>query len=500
MTNPRRSVPGNVIALICLALIVTVSGCLVESADSVLDDCPPMPRLVATRGDAAGVYDICHRQVVLRGVNFNHLGDYFAGAPGLPPVAELSAEDWDGAAATGANVIRLVTSWSFWEPAPGEFDQTYLQRVRDAVAAANARGMYVVIDMHQDAWGKHVFTPVSETCPPGTHHQKGWDGAPEWATFTDGLQTCTPDTREESPAVIRAWENFYQNREGIQDRLAVTWGRIAAAFAADDGVAGYDLLNEPGVGERSTVDGLTRFYRRAIEEIRAAEAGIGEHIIFFEPALGELPDLELSDDPNLVFAPHNYFGSILTEYTVDDGATLYETLAKAYDTTLWIGEFGSFRGTPEQNDAWYRRFAEREDDFIGAGSAWWQWEQTSGDPHSIEYPPSEDWLAAHQDDDFRNPRGTFHPCMARPYPRAAPGRLQAVRTDNCGGPLEIEGVTSTTGTARFWYPREDQDEQAPCMSGTGFRQVAPREVTGGWLIDAVLKGAYSVAIGPEQCG
>ena len=38
-------------------------------------------------------------------------------------MAALGADDWDDAAALGTNVIRLVTTWSAWEPQRDRFER-----------------------------------------------------------------------------------------------------------------------------------------------------------------------------------------------------------------------------------------------------------------------------------------------------------------------------------------------------------------------------------------
>lgn len=50
--------------------------------------------LTAVRNDA-GVYDEFGRRAVLRGVNLNHLGDYFVSDPRLPTTSPLTEDDWD---------------------------------------------------------------------------------------------------------------------------------------------------------------------------------------------------------------------------------------------------------------------------------------------------------------------------------------------------------------------------------------------------------------------
>src|SRR5688500_8549744 len=203
-----------------------------------------LPRLSVERGDDAAVVDEGGRQVLLRGINVNQLGDYFQADPALPTTMPLTERDFAEISALGFNVVRLVMSWSAFQPERGAFDEAYVARIREAVRLAAAHDLYVVLDMHQDAWGKHIATPPDYQCEPGLGPAVGWDGAPEWATFTDGMTTCRAnDTRELSAAVANAAEAFYAGREGIQSELVATWGRIAAAFAAAPNVAGYDLLN-----------------------------------------------------------------------------------------------------------------------------------------------------------------------------------------------------------------------------------------------------------------
>src|SRR5690606_32151393 len=116
----------------------------------------------------------------------------------------------------------------------------------------------------------------------------GWDGAPVWATITDGLDTCHAGTRENSPAVVRAFDSFYADRDGIRSALVRTWGELAREFGGEPTVAGYDLLNEPNWGSDLGANAaeLGEFTRDAVAAIRAGEAeapGGFPHIVFFEP-------------------------------------------------------------------------------------------------------------------------------------------------------------------------------------------------------------------------
>lgn len=237
------------------------------------------------------IVDTQGRDVLLRGANVNSLGEYWQGVPTIPTTIPVSDADWDTMARHGFSVIRLLVTWSRIEPTRDVIDQSYLDQVEDYVNKAKAHGIYSVIDMHQDAYTAFISTSDPGTCPPGTTPAKGWDGAPAWAVLTDGLSTClTNGERNSSPAVNRAWNNFYDNVDGIRDEFAEAWAAVATRFAGRPEVAGYDLLNEPE-NPRAAAD-LAPIYNDFLGDvaraIRQAEADAGagfEHILFVEPAL-----------------------------------------------------------------------------------------------------------------------------------------------------------------------------------------------------------------------
>lgn len=489
-----------------VASVTIVAGC-VTPPPAVTDPgaSTELLPLRATRGPGAALVDSAGRQVILRGANFNHLGDYFQSDPRLPTVAELDDTDWDDAAALGFNVVRLVTSWSSWEPERGRYDEAYARRVEAAVADANAHGMYVLVDLHQDAWGKHIFTPADHVCPDGWQRARGWDGAPAWATFTDGAETCSPDGRREtSPAVLAAWDSFYTNRAGIRDAYAALWGFIAGRFAGDPGVAGYDLLNEPGLGNDpdGSMEGLAAAHRQAISAIRAAEAaaapGAPTHAIFFEPLQGGFPigPFDLSDDANLVFAPHTYAESFDdTPGFLDLSLRGYALAAAVYGTPVVLGEYGAYRDAAF-NRTWTSRVHRLVDELRYAGDIWWQWEQQCGDPHNVGYPLTDAEVAARLPG-CATPR-SIQACGTRPSPRAVPGRLTHLEAEPCGpGPLVVEGTTPAPSTADLWVPAAD-GAATPTVAGRGIRSVEVRAVPGGFRAFVGVDGDYRVEVGTNR--
>lgn len=140
----------------------------------------------------------------------------------------------------GYNVVRLGLIWDGVEPEPGVYDDAYLSRIKQQAAWAEKNDIYVFLDMHQDLYSQLYA-----------------DGAPEWATLTDGLPHVKgqiwSDAYLESPAVNRALDHFWQNTPapdgiGLQDHYAAMWRHVAQFFSDCNNVIGFDIMNEPYPG------------------------------------------------------------------------------------------------------------------------------------------------------------------------------------------------------------------------------------------------------------
>jgi endoglycosylceramidase len=144
----------------------------------------------------------------------------------------------------GFNIIRLGVIWDGMEPEPGKYDEKYLDKIEERVNWAAGKGIYVLLDMHQDLYS------VSFS-----------DGAPLWATLTDNQPHATgsiwSDAYFMSPAVQKAFDNFWANKAapdgvGLQDHYASMWKHIASRFSNNKAVIGYDIMNEPFNGSQGT--------------------------------------------------------------------------------------------------------------------------------------------------------------------------------------------------------------------------------------------------------
>jgi endoglycosylceramidase len=520
-----------------LALVAGVTGCSGDDSSGgggggagTEAEVVTLPRLHAVRGERPGVFDEDGRQVVLRGVNLNGLAEYARANEDLDPTVPVTDETWDQIADEGFNVVRLLVSWSRLEPERGEIDDDYVDEIRSQARAAGERGIYTIIDMHQDAWGPFVATPAGASCPAGSEPSNGWDGAPEWATPDPAeVDSCRPADGEAKPGsdlVVEAWDRFYRDANGIQSQLVDVWEHLAGSLADEPSVAGYDLLNEPGHGEGPTAPeggvlsefpALGDYYARAIEAIRQGEdaAGIDPRPIYFEHSVaGNPPPVDFSDDPGLVFSPHIYGGSIVTFLTVDQNWDVMLSLAAGWETSIWVGEYGWWDDPADRPEIVERveQFAAREDSaapgFVPVGSAWWQWVNGCGDPHQITDAGMEAPAEIRQYRITRCVDGSaqddgvvpaWHEVLTRPTVRFAPGWITSVAAD----PFQLTASGATSGTELdLWIPA-DQD---PTLTGTGNAQVEATQAGTGWTLTATAcTPTYEVTVGangpspPDAC-
>jgi endoglycosylceramidase len=130
------------------------------------------------------ILDRAGREVQLKGVNVDGLVDYWrpdlrppypsdpaAYAGGACPPDDPSVEgvpvcgfDAVQRRPVGFDAVRLNLSWSLLEPEPGRIDRVYLDRIAQVVGWLKAQGIFTVLDLHQDAWSKYVFSSPSDPC------------------------------------------------------------------------------------------------------------------------------------------------------------------------------------------------------------------------------------------------------------------------------------------------------------------------------------------------
>jgi hypothetical protein len=506
---------GWIAAVAFLAPVVLIGGTPTPPPVVSETSTDPLPRLqllpAASGSSLPTIGDVNGRQVLLRGVDVNQLIDYYLRDPAVPADGPLTDDDFARMASMGFNVVRLGMSWSRLEPQRGVFDQAYLGQVESAVASAKAHGIYTVLDMHEDAWGNALAAP-DQACDGGTSPTTGFDGAPAWATITDGARHCQFMARDLAPAVAAAFGNFYTDRDGIQTELVRTWAFVASAFADEPAVAGYDLLNEPGIGANPPISSgllLGRYYSAAIDAIRGAErAGHGfSHLAFFEPSVlwsglgfDVTPPPGFTSDREIVFAPHPYSESItmdqslgLTIASIERNLTVSARAASGYGAALWAGEWGWF-GDPAVDGAKVARFTA-EQDRLGIGGAFWVWRQGCGSPETDAAATKSGNLIGVDcaTGTLLDPPPGYAQPLSRAYPRTFPGRLDSLVSAADVRDMTLSATSNRTGIAcglDIWVP----GSATPNVTATGVADIATTPVSGGWRITGCATGAYRIAV------
>ncbi len=424
----RFGVPALLVALACV-----VGGCSSSDGDT---GHASYGRLRVRDGwfvDPAG------RVVLLHGVNVVDKRP-----PYLPSSDELNDADADAMRDLGFNVVRLGFIWKGLEAEPGVVDSAYLSRFVALVRLLTSRGLYVLVDAHQDLWNERF----------------GGEGAPDWAVFQPAKDPVAFNWGLSyflNAPIGNAFEDFWNDRDGTQTRFIESWKEVARAFAQDDGVLGYDVLNEPWttaswfVPQESTT--TEPFYRRIIPALREVDP---ERTVFWALALpgvvGISSDLGVLGEDNLALSFHVYCATsiflriYLDDYCAQATAPAFDKsrAARDHQSSGWLmTEFGA---SDFQDDI--ARHADVADQNL-VGWTHWAWKRYDdptgdadegivvGDTGPIEYKPKIQVLE-------------------RTYARAIAGVPSVMRFDPASGDFELVYAPDPSARAatEIWLPLE----------------------------------------------
>ena len=311
----------------------------------------------------------------------------------------FSEQDMKLLKSLGLNVVRLGFMWPGLEPIRGKYNDTYMNVMQDIVSLSAKYGIYVLLDMHQDAMSRLLCV----------------EGFPRWAVNTGNAKNFpeplhkpfVPDPKTGMPtdedcakffwsdyyfteATSAAFQNLYNNTDKLLDKWAAFWAKTASGFKDFTNVIGYELINEPWAGDiysdplllvpkvadRINLGPAYEILSRAIREHDQ------QHCIFFEGVTwddfgvgfvsvpgGEMYRnrsvlsyhfyLPVSLDRSIMFEARKAdmqrlkCGGMLTEFMTSDGKTeaMFETMAAA-DKHLqsWIGwDYKAYHPTRRAN-------------------------------------------------------------------------------------------------------------------------------------------------------
>ncbi|XP_078663338.1 endoglycoceramidase-like [Branchiostoma floridae x Branchiostoma belcheri] len=199
------------------------------------------------------------------------------------PAPVLNQSRLDELQSWGFNAIRLGMMWAGAEPQEGRYNHTYMSTMRNITAELGRRGIYTILDMHQDGldslydgvppWLVASFPPPEHPYPWPLKNITSWDQA--YLT-----QQCSHN-----------FQCLYDNYKGAADKMARFWKFVATEFRTQTSVLGYELLNEPWVGDwtadpelflpgHAGKTNVSPLHDRVTRSVRTAD---DETLVFYEP-------------------------------------------------------------------------------------------------------------------------------------------------------------------------------------------------------------------------
>jgi endoglycosylceramidase len=369
-----------------------------------------------------------------------------------------------------------------------------------------AHGIVSLLDFHQDLYNEKF---------------QG-EGAPAWAVQDGGLLNPSlgfPGNYFANPALLHAFDQFWANAPGpdgvgLQDHLAAAWAHVAARFAADPNVSGYEVLNEPWPGTLWATclvpligcplfdSTLTAFYRRVVPAIRASDPA---KTVWFEPAAlfneGIPTNLGTVADAHTGFAFHDYcgteaeLGSNLLCGPQDD---LTFSNAKSYSTAhnipQLLTEFGATDGLANLSDTVTRADKNR--------TGWLEWAYTGNDITSTSSGGQALVYDANQPPTGANVNTAKLKTLAEPYPQVVAGTPTSWSFS--GGTFRLSYSTARAGGVTPFAAGSETDIAVPAIQFpdgyhvqvTGATVVSPPNATTLRLLSAPLALMITVTVTP----
>jgi len=246
----------------------------------------------------------------------------------------VTEEDIKKIAEWGFNSIRLPFHYRMFEPEGQagirpEDPFVFLDRV---LSWCKKYRLYLILDMH---------------CAPGGQNKDN-------ISDSDGKEA-------------RLWTDPI-----MQDKTVTIWRKIAARYADEVWIGGYDLLNEPVLPSGHSSSELRALYIRIAHAIREVDP---HHIVFIEGNwyATDFSGLTPPFDANMVYAFHKYWNE-----TSEGSISNYLNLRNQTGRPIWLGESG------ENSNVWFSEVI-RLLESLRIGWNWWTHKkvETLTSPYSV---------------------------------------------------------------------------------------------------------------------
>lgn len=157
--------------------------------------------------------------------------------------------------------------WEAVERTADTYNETYLDEVEGLINRLGAKGIYTLVDAHQDVLARKICgegmpnfyaTNLSTECGNGTAPwllselgvcksiaSYGFKYDADGNPLIEDCQKHNFAGYYPSPESIDLFERLYYNETGLTDKFVNYWTKVAARYAKNPYVVGYDPLNEP---------------------------------------------------------------------------------------------------------------------------------------------------------------------------------------------------------------------------------------------------------------
>ncbi|KAL9649766.1 hypothetical protein ABK040_009581 [Willaertia magna] len=281
--------------------------------------------------------DELNRTKIFHGVNAVYkIAPFYPRTDSFHPNTSLTDIDLKNLRNWGFNIIRLYIAWEGTEPQRGVYNTNYLLNLQKIVQNCQKYGIHVILDAHQDVmsnkfcgegfpdWAVHYDTEDFPYPFLNYHFRKNeTTGAP----LTEDCLKHAFFQYYLTRSASNAWQNFYDNYNGIRDAFANFWNFVANYFKSEENILGYEIINEPWAGDfykditllldqtgKADRVNLMPLYKQVNSAIRKADKN---HIILFEPTVSDLLSAGFESSPlgsedldKQVFSYHVYCGDV----------------------------------------------------------------------------------------------------------------------------------------------------------------------------------------------
>jgi len=266
--------------------------------------------------------------------------------PYYPPILDkfdafnsLSDQDFQNLRSWGLDHVRLYMSWEGTEQVRGQYNATYMEIIKTIVQRAAKYNISIILDAHQDL-GSRKF--CGEGLPDWAVNYTDFPSPLPWKISYDkngyaNLTDCNKHAFAQfytTNNVRSAFENFYNDVDGIAESFTEFWKAIADFFKDEPNIIGYELINEPPsfTTKFINIDAnyLQPLYRRTHNKIRQVD---NNTIIFFEPNVFDIISVGFTAGPGgeeyndrQVFSYHIYCPDVNSE-----GEPITPALCETFD-------------------------------------------------------------------------------------------------------------------------------------------------------------------------